>query len=59
MIVAYFYESGYNNASSILICVPIWSMIVALREPTIIASHPAMAKTSSLFVKEFGHILLP
>ena len=35
-------ESGYNNASSIVICVPIGRVIVALHEPTINASRPTM-----------------
>jgi hypothetical protein len=39
------FELGYNRASSIVIWVPIGSMIVARLEPTIIASCPPIVKT--------------
>jgi hypothetical protein len=38
-------ESGYNKVSSIVTCVPLRKVIVALPELTIIASHPVMVKT--------------
>jgi hypothetical protein len=41
-------ESGYNNASSITVSVPMGRVIVAHPEPTITASHPAMVKTFHL-----------
>jgi hypothetical protein len=37
-------ESGYNKASSIVTCVTLRKVIVALLEPTIIASYLAMVK---------------
>jgi hypothetical protein len=39
-------ELGYNQASSIVTCVPLEKLIVALPDPTIFASHSGMVKTS-------------
>jgi hypothetical protein len=38
-------ELGYNKASSIVTCVPLGKVIVALPEPTIVVSRPVMVKT--------------
>jgi hypothetical protein len=46
-------ELGYKSASSIVIDVPIGSIIVARPEPTITASRPAIAKTFPLFLEIF------
>jgi hypothetical protein len=37
-------ELGYNKAALIVTCVPLGKVIVALPEPTIVTSHPAMVK---------------